>query len=259
MGIPEPLRREIFKYRRTKSYSLDGILRSLGASPNVAASEAIALPAGTLPKDYDPIVAAYQDMEPAYDTPSSWFEGPVASKHHVQDSEVRFASHEIAIEPLSPEQQALLEIQQEIDLVKQDDSLPQFAREFADDFPGAPSELDFPTPDINTLLMMAELEALPNQAPAPLSPEPNQEFSRLEQIVMAEAPEPASPQPDYLGLTPELLQGAMQQAQRVLQTPQSETSEQQQLVYDPQLEEMLDPYRAMFNSPFNPFGMPGPG
>jgi hypothetical protein len=217
-------------------HSLDGRLRLLGAaSSHPIASDAFPLPAGTMPREYDPIVAAYQEMVTAYEAQQAWFDGPVTPQHQAQHSEARFTPDDGIDAVVFDDLHSLHEIQDAIDLVKGPDNLPKFAREFVDDSVPEPDSAE-PFADMDSLTMPTEFDVPRDETPEPQPPVSTEGFSPLEQIVQAE-----------------MIEQALQQENAA--TPPQPEDPEEQLRRQQELDQLLNPYNALL---FNPFGMPGP-
>ncbi len=222
-------------------------------------------PPSSRQREYDPIVAAYQAIAAAYDQSPSWFDDLTVPRPAHMHSEQQFEMES----PTMPEQDS-----EENDPLNTGIMTKGLMEWLVAHLPDSRQSIwafvppqSYPTPaQIDDVLAMTgsqeppNLEVLANQ-PAP--PESSaEESSPLEQIVMAETTEPAPQPPDYdAGLiTPEMFQEAMQQAiassPATVESPEEKQQDVQEM-YDPQMEELLNPYRSM--PQFNPFGMPGFG
>jgi hypothetical protein len=261
MAIFRSLRNELHKFGKHKYPSIDHLMPASDFPLSGVKAE---LPnpgrhgAPSRQQEYDPIVAAYQAVEAAYEQPQTWFDGPVTPPQPASTSEARFSADDGIDAVVIDHLQIQHEIQDAIDQAKAIDEIPQFAREFVDE---SEPELDCAEPleDMDSLLMPTEFAELPDETPERQPPVSAEGFPSLEQIVQAEMPEslpamPVQPEYDAAPMTPVLLEQALQQAST---QPQPEDPEEQlRRQYDAQLDQLLNPYNAML---FNPFGMPGPG
>ena len=76
MTLRGPLKAELFKYRKRKQISLDGIAGMPPSSPESDKPVMGYIPPGSAPESflqYDPTSARYEDAHPTYDPPQSWF------------------------------------------------------------------------------------------------------------------------------------------------------------------------------------------
>jgi len=255
-------RADPFKYR-TNIHSLGRRLGVPGAAPShPAASDAFPLPAGTMLREYDPIVAAYQEMAAKYETYQAWFDGPVAPPQQARTSEARFTADDgidaIVTDDLKDAREIREEIQDAIDEVKMTDDMPEFAREFVDE-PMPEPDSEEPLENMDWIMLPTECTPPPDETPEPQPPISADGFPSLEQIVQAEMPEsmPAMPAQAEYGdslITPTMLEQALQQENAA--TPQQPEDPEEQLRRQQELDQFLNPNNYML---FIPFGMPGPG
>ena len=263
MAIFRSLRNELHKFGKHKNPSIDHVMSGTDFPISGAKAE---LPnpgrhgAPSRQQEYDPIAAAYQEIESHYKTYQPWFVGPVTPPQQASTSEARFTADDgidaVVIDDLKDWREIRDEIQDAMDQAKAIDEMPEFAREFVDESVPEPDPAE-PLDGMDSLLMPTEFAVPPDEPLEPQPPVSAEGFPSLEQIVQAEMPEsmptmPAQPEYDAASMTPQLLEQALQQ---VSTQPQPEDPEEQ-LRRQQNLDQLLNPYNAML---FNPFGMPGPG
>ena len=258
MTLRGPLKAELFKYRKRKQISLDGIAGMPHSSPGSDKPVMGYIPPGTAPESfaqYDPTSACYEDVHPTYDPPQSWFD----DLHIAPPPDIRmdpFPEHLPPERPLTYERsvaahELLQQILQErgIDLYEAD--VAGLLPDEAPAEPDAADTMDDPTSSEPTLDEIAV-------------PEEMDGFSPLEQMVLNECegnipdatPQAFSPEaalgPDLGQLTQQAFDQAMQ-----VQQPGNEFEDpflKMQMAYDQQMQMLLTPFALP--GPFGP--MPGP-
>lgn len=258
MTLRGPLKAELFKYRKRKQISLDGIagvpqLPSgsdkpvMGYIPPGSASESF------LP--YDPASARYEDVHPSYDPPPSWFD----DLHIAPPPDIRmdaFPEPMPTEKPLTYErslaaQNILQEFLRERDIDLYDTDAANASADETSVEPDAAETIDDP----------ASPEPMYDES---VAPEEMDGFSPLEQMVENEfegnVPDPAPqgflPEADLAPDLGQLTQQAFDQAMQP-QQPAGEFEDpflRMQMTYDQQMQMLLAPFALP--GPFGP--MPGP-